>query len=230
MLKNTKKTIFEKDFADNFQPNALERLIQMFEVRRSVVMSRLLPKKVSVLVDLACGDGTFLSQNATHFSRGYGFDISEKRIGNAKKALKEFGKKMIFKAYDLDKGIPLKSKSVDTVVCEASLSYFVRPDFVVKEIHRVLKKNGAFIVQIGNYAFLTRRVALLFGQLPKVSSFTGFGDGGMLHYFTYRSLRELLTEKGFDIEVETNSGVVASARKIWPELFAGDVIYKAVKR
>jgi hypothetical protein len=70
----------------------------------------------------------------------------------------------------------------------------------------------------------------MLGRLPKISSFKGFGDGGMLHYFTYDVLAELLVAQGFEITQATNSGVLAGLRKLWPSLLAPDIIYLATKK
>jgi len=228
-MKNHKQEIFEKKFSDNYRPGLIEKLAKIFEKYRSDVMLSLIENKKGIFVDLACGNGDFIVQVSSYYRSLYGFDISKKRISNAKNKLKD-QKKIELKVKDLDEGIPVKSYSVNTVVCEASLAYFIRPDLLLEEVFRILKPGGEFIVQIGNYAYLTRRVALFFGNLPKISSFKGFGDGGMIHYFTYFSLKNLLEEKGFEITRKSNSGVFYGLRKIWPELLSSDIIYRAVKK
>jgi ubiquinone/menaquinone biosynthesis C-methylase UbiE len=230
MKKNSKVETFVQDYGSNFQPSWLEKMIIKHELPRQKVIEKFLPSSGQVLVDLACGDGQFLAKQKTQFKTLIGFDISEVRIKKAKQLLKEASHRAVLKVVDLDEGIPLDDKTADVVVCEASLSCFIRPDKVIEEVHRVLKKNGVFIVQIGNYAYLTRRLALLAGNLPKISSFKGFGDGGMLHHFTYASLKELLEEKKFKVTAQANSGVGAQLRKIWPELLAADIIYQAQKK
>lgn len=222
-------SIFEQQFSNNFAPNILEKYIMRYEKYRLNIINRLI-KNRGIFLDLACGNGQALILNLNRFSKLYGFDVSKTRIIEAKKALKDTQNKVILKRVDLNLGVPLQNASVDTVICEASLSYFIRPDQIIEEIYRVLKPGGEFIVQVGNYAFFPRRIKLLMGQLPKISSFSGFGDGGMLHYFTYQSLKQLLKSKKFIITHETCSGLFPSIRRVWPELFASDIIYRAIKK
>lgn len=227
MKKNEK---FEKKFGSDFKPNLLEQMVIKYEKHRSDVMSEFINKKYNTLVDLACGDGFFIKKNIHKFKHAIGFDIAKNRIIKAKHELKSYKKNVVLKAHDLDKGIPLKDESVDVAICEASIGCLNDPEFFVKEVHRVLKKNGRFILQIGNYAFISRRITLMLGNLPKISSFQGFGDGGMLHYFTFASLKELLENNGFVIKEKSNSGLFAKFRKIWPELLSSDIIYYATKK
>lgn len=226
---NNKKQIFEDVYSDNFKPNIIEKLIIRFEKNRSEVISSLLPQKSEVFLDLACGDGDLILKNHKKFSKLIGIDISNKRINNAKKKLKRISSKVKLISHDLDQGIPLLNESVNVIVCEASIAYLLRPEVFLSEVYRVLKKDGIFILQIGNYAFISRRVSLLLGRLPKISSFKGFGDGGMIHYFTFTSLKKLLNENNFKILVKTNSGIFSKLRMIWPSLLSSDIIYKSIK-
>ncbi len=222
-----KKDIWEKKFSDNYKATFLTSLIKRFESYRQDVMISLLPEKGNVLLDLACGDGDLLFKVKDRFAKLVGFDIARNRIANAQKKLK--GLNCILKVTDLDNGIPLEKESIDVVVCEASLQYFYDVEFILKEIHRSLKKGGIFIVQVPNLAYLPRRLSLLLGSLPKTSSFSGFGDGGALHYFTYSELELLLNSIGFRIDEKTNSGVLANLRKIYQKLLAGDIILRVTK-
>lgn len=230
MKRKQKAQPFETVFSNNFKPSLFEQFVQRFEVNRTELITRLLPGG-KVLVDIACGDGKLLFAAAPKYSKCIGFDIAKNRILQAQTKSKrlDHSSKFQFTCADLDTGIPLKDNTVDLVVCEASLSYFLRPEETLSEMYRILKPGGSCIIQIGNYAFLTRRLALLLGVLPKISSFSGFGDGGMLHYFTYKVLKDLLSVTGFTISLVTNSGLAAPFRQIWPELLASDIIIMAKK-
>ena len=223
-----KATIWEDKFSDNFKPNILETLVKKFEVSRRDVIRNLLPKNGGVLLDIACGSGETILSVVSRFDKIIGLDISKKRIGVARKRALLL-KNVEFINYDFDKGIPLKNKSVDFVICEASLSYFYDLNYVFSEVSRVLKPSGRFIIEVPNYAFLTRRLALFFGKMPKTSSFLGWQDGGALHYFNYQTLKTIIEENGFKVITKTNSGVLPEIRRIYPELLAGDIIYVCKK-
>lgn len=228
-MNKAKTQIYSAKFAGNFSPNRWEKLIQAWETSRTEVIIDLLPTRIGKLADIACGSGKLLTKVSSRCEFIYGFDISPLRLRQAKKELKKVGHKIKLQAVDLDKKIPLTNKKLDVIVCEASLNCFFRPDFVLAECYRTLKPHGLLVIQVPNYAFLPRRLSLLLGKMPKVSSFTGFGDGGMWHNFTYSSLKALLQQTGFIIKKTSNSGVWAGLRKIRPSLLAGDIIYLAQK-
>ena len=227
MVKKNK--IFEEKYSDNFKPNFIEKLVIKYELPRAVAIAKLIKNKNGTLVDLACGDGDFLDKYGKSFDKLIGIDIAKNRINNAKNKFLHV-KKAEFKCYDLENGIPLEDNSVDSVICEASLAYFRDSISFLKEVNRILKPKGEFIVQIGNYAALTRRISLLFGNLPKVSSFKGHDDGGMIRYFTFKTLKQLLLESNFNIENVSNSGLFSNFRKIYLPLLSSDIIYRAVKK
>ncbi len=228
---NKKLSIWEEKFSDNYSPSFFEKIIKSLEINRADVISSLLPQKSRLLVDIACGSGDTSIKLASRFDKVYGFDIARNRILKGNLKAKKMGyKNVVLRVTDINKGIPLKEKTASVVICEASLGCFYLPDFVLSEVHRILKKNGQFLVEVPNYAFFTRRVALLLGRLPKTSSFPGWGDGGTLHYFTYDSLAGLLEKAGFEVKEQTNSGVLPNLRKLRPQILAGDMIFKAIKK
>lgn len=225
-----KSKIWEEQFSDNYKPGFVEKIVKSIEKYRQDVMIGMLPSSGKVILDLACGDGDFLRAVSNRFERLIGFDIARNRIENAIKKLKDiYGKKVVLKIVDLDHGIPLENGTIDTVVCEASLSYFSDIPFILAEVKRVLKKGGIFVFQVPNYAFLPRRVSLLLGNLPKTSNFPGYGDGGAKNYFTYDEIARLIKDAGLEIEDIGNSGVLHWVRKIRPQILAGDIIMKVRK-
>lgn len=223
-----KNDIWEKKFSDNYRANVFESLIKRFEVYRQNEIIRLLPTRGGVFVDLACGDGNLIYTVQERFKQLIGFDIASNRVNNARKKLYK-NKEVILKVTDLNKGIPLKDHYVDVSVCEASLGLLYDPEYFLDEINRIIKLKGLFILQVPNFAFLPRRCSLALGRLPKTSSFKGFGDGGMKHYFTYSTLKKLLFDHGFKVIDQTNSGIFPSVKKLWPSLLSSDIIFKAVK-
>lgn len=225
-----KKILWEQKFSDNFRPGLFEKFVKKFELSRVDAINEIIDSDSDVVVDIACGDGVTLQKVSSKFNKVIGLDIATNRIESAREKFRRLGVTgSEFKVCDIDKGIPLKDGMCDYVVCEASFGYFYDLDFVLTEIYRILKKNGKFIVQVPNYAFLLRRIALMFGQMPKTSSFPGTGDGGALHYFTYASLNELLLENKFKVSKISSSGVMASIRKFYPSLLAPDIIYLCTK-
>lgn len=68
---------------------------------------------------------------------------------------------------------------------------------LLKEIHRVLKLSGIFIMQVPNIAWILYRVQLLFGKLPTTGGVYLGADWEHLHNFAKITLCRLLTENRF---------------------------------
>ena len=129
----------------------------------------------------------------------------------------------------------------DTVILLALVEHLFDPLRAMAGVRRMLRPGGFAVVDTPNVAKYTRRVKLLAGYFPATASHgeglvtydggpVDLHDEGHLHYFTYRSLEQmLLTRCGFS-RVERVPYVtaphlfgrridVALARR-WPTLFA----------
>lgn len=204
------------------------RKLKRFEVNRYQTVYDLLPSKIERLLDVGCGDGYFIGMLKNKCEECYGVDVSPLRIENAQNKFK--GQVNVhFKLCDVDEGLPFPDLFFDVVTCIAVLEHVLNPPRVVKEINRVLKNGGTFIVQVPNIASFPYRINLLFGKLPVTGGFYMGADWEHLHWFTKSVLQELLSKSGFKIEAITCSGVFAKHRKLWVSMLGGDLIAKSVK-
>jgi len=198
----------------------LYKILKKREVNRYQVAYDLLPSiRDGRLLDLGCGNGDLIFICRSKFRECYGVDISLARVERAKRhALERHIDGLYFCEYDVDKGLPFSDSFFDAVTCIAVLEHVFNPPNVVNEIHRVLKPNGFFIVQVPNVAWFPYRIQLLFGKLPKTDGSYLGADWEHLHWFTKDVLVKLLLASGFQIKQVTCSGVFAKYRKIWPSL------------
>ncbi|MCM8786988.1 MAG: class I SAM-dependent methyltransferase [Candidatus Omnitrophica bacterium] len=205
--------------------------LKRFETYRDQVILRLISEEtVGRILDIGCGNGDFLINNASRFKEAWGVEISNKRVINARRRIKKKKlKNIFFKVLDVDNGLPFKKSYFDIVTIIASFGLFYDIFFVLEEIKRILKRGGILIIEESNLAFLPRRLALFFGLQPWTSTAVKGWDGGRLHYFTKKSLIDLLKKYGFKIEKVTGSGIFANLRNWWPSLLSGDLIIKARK-
>jgi len=201
----------------------LNPLVSRVEVHRSAVVSALVTAGTHML-DLGSGDGSLLIRCAPQFARLTGIDIADVRVRAAAKNAASRGLDNVsFAVANVDHGIPLCAATVDVATAVAVLGFIFDPLALLKELHRVLKPGGQLVIEVLNIAYLPRRIALLFGRLPRHSTADGW-DGGHLHNFTRSALAQALELHGFHVEHWTGSGVLAPLRNWWPSLLTGNLI------
>lgn len=106
--------------------------------------------------------------------------------------------------------------SYDAVIMVAVIEHFIDPLRTMQEIRKLLKPGGIVYIDTPNIAKYTQRMMLLLGRFPSTASRneglttysgkpTDLYDEGHLHYFTYRSLSLMLTERcGFSKVIKLN--------------------------
>lgn len=154
--------------------------------------SRLVPY-CNTLLDVGCGTGII-----AHFIKGkvkkvYGIDISKKDLEKAKE------RGIITTAVDFNsKSFPFKTNFFDSITCLDVIEHVLDPRVVLKEMYRVLKKDGILILSTPNIRFSNHIYDLAIkGIFPKTSIDESFYDGGHVHFFTYKDMTELLKNAGF---------------------------------
>lgn len=100
------------------------------------------------VVDIGCGNGRNIIPLCDEAKmRGFGFDISNEAIKQAKTACKS--NRVKFETHDMAKGIPVEDESVD-VVLDLMTSHFLNKDereFLRDEVVRVLKPYGWLLMK-----------------------------------------------------------------------------------
>lgn len=103
--------------------------------------------KNKTVLDIACGTGYGTQMLADVAKKVYGIDVSKEAVEYANKNYPH--KNVIYKQGDARK-IPLDDKSVDVVVSLETIEHIPEPEEFVKEVKRILKKGGLFIVSTPN--------------------------------------------------------------------------------
>lgn len=133
----------------------------------------------------------------------------------------------------------------DAIIMIALIEHLIDPLGTMRKIKQLLKPGGFVYIDTPNIAKYTRRIKLLFGKFPSTASRNeglatysnepvDLYDEGHLHYFTYRSLTLMLTERcGYShvIKLGYPDGRVLIDDNInnflatnWPEMFSELVI------
>mgnify|MGYP000300689010 CR=1 FL=1 len=95
-------------------------------------------------LDLGCGTGEMLKMilQADHHKKRYGIDLSEKMLAVARSKLPDQVKLLLGDSESL----PFPDSSFDVVYCNDSFHHYPAPQNVLKEVHRVLKPGGTFLL------------------------------------------------------------------------------------
>lgn len=211
---------------------SIYRKLKEHEIDRYETCLQLLPPRVERLLDVGCGGGHLGVVIKERVSEYYGVDISPVLLNQANSNLTRLGGniKVSLTQCDFDQRLPFEDGFFDAISCIAVLEHVMNPPELVNEIHRVLRPDGFFVVQVPNVAWLPYRIGLLFGRLPLTGGVYLGADWEHLHIFTKKLAVDLLTTKGFEIERVLCSGVFAGYRKWWVSLLGSDIVVKCKKR
>ena len=158
-----------------------------FKVR--IIKNLLLKEKINYLLDIGCGSGFMISQLKNTYKKAIGIDISSESIDFAKK----FSKKnfLIGDAQDLK----FQNDKFDCVISIDSFEHFPNDKQVIKEVYRVLKKNGTLII------YTPCKEGVL-SKTKSASLYHSDKNSFMIDYRYYdkNSLEKLCKENKFKIE------------------------------
>ncbi len=117
------------------------------------------------LLDVACGNGYFLSLAESRGLKTFGIDISKVAVINAQKMAPKSN--MIISAAE---NIPYPSNHFDYVTCLGSLEHFLSPERGCQEMARVLKKGGVSCIYVPNTFWIQNVINVWFkGKTPTQS-------------------------------------------------------------
>lgn len=148
----------------------------------------------STVVDLGCGyRGDLLQFLAKQDHRGIGLDLL---------VSKEQHDNFILKKANLDKRFPLKDGVADYVFSLAVIEHVTKPDNLLKEARRILKKGGLLVLTTPSIK--AKGILEFLAYKLKVISSIEIADHK--RYYNQESLKEALLKAGFqekDINIKS---------------------------
>lgn len=200
-MKNADKSfeeIWDQVPPDYYQRGVRENILQRFWhgnklklVTRAIKSQNENPKNI---LDVGCASGWFLSELNKEFEKteAFGIDVYKRAIEYGKKKYKNIN----LKKADAHK-IPYSSNSFDVIICNEVLEHVEDPDKVLKEMIRVLKKDGVLVVEIDTGNWLFKLVWFFWTNVRK-----GVWRDSHVHVFNTDKLRRLFLNNGLKIEKE----------------------------
>lgn len=151
------------------------------------------------ILDIGCTNGIFSEILIKKGFNCFGLEIMDQAIKEAeKKGLR------VRKGSFLDK-FPFNSNMFDIVFAGDTIEHTIDDGAFLKEIHRVLKKDGLMILTTANLVSLGNRLLILLGKLPRFV-YSEF------HYKIYTPdlLKSKIVKSGFEIQKVDSSYVIIS--------------------
>lgn len=162
-----------------------------FDGKFTVKFKELLLEEINVetnsnILDIACGNATFLKMLSNKYDiEGYGIDISEKMIENAKKICPD----MTFKISSCEHA-PFDNQMFDVVTVCASYHHFPDTKAFAKEVSRILKPTGLLYIAEVYYPIIIRAIFNPFIPLSKA---------GDVKFYSPKEIQNNFEEYGFQM-------------------------------
>ena len=157
--------------------------------------------QVERVLDVGCGTGTLeqqVLQNGKAPVQIVGVDASLAMLREAQSKLNGNGKAALSWNNALAESLPIRTGSMDAVICANSFHYYRHPALVLEEFHRVIKPKGFLIFADWCHDFLTNKI----GQWAlHMAHRTGIHRYGLIRCYGMEEFSSLLTGAGFQIEM-----------------------------
>lgn len=139
-----------------------------------------------IALDYGCGIGGYVNSMKANGWRSIGFDLSKRAVAKA------VGYSGVIAGVSNAENIPLKNDSVDVVTMNHVLEHLENPAAVVKDVFRILKPGGAFMLSVPNAASAAMAIEKKY--------WIGADAPRHIVIWSPASISRLITECGFTID------------------------------
>ncbi len=157
-------------------------------------------KKFKVMADVGCGNGIFTAYLKEFYDiKLYGFDASKYALECASQ--NGFDKVFLNKDFSAD-SLQAEDDYFDFVINKDVLEHLMDPVFLIKEINRILKPEGSFLLHVPNDFNLWTRIKFVFFNNVDTHNYSPDAkewNKPHIRFFTYRGIKELLQMYDFEI-------------------------------
>ncbi len=155
------------------------------------VLEWLAPQPGERILDLGCGDGQLTQRIAAAGAAVQGVDSSAEMVA----AARERGIHADVASAEL---LPYPDSAFDAVFSNAALHWVRDHDAMMREVHRVLRRGGRFVAEMGGHG----NVAAIRVAFMAVLARHGFGncEDGVNYFPTPEAYTQRLARHGFSVE------------------------------
>jgi SAM-dependent methyltransferase len=137
----TSKGDRDNEYEGSYQEDRLDD----FNVSHYCRWKFLIPENAKTLLEVGCGVGSFVKNKPLEYkTEVYGVDISATGLDYCRK----LGVYKELKQADVQEKIPYEDGRFDVVYCDQVLEHLLNPLSAVKEMKRVLRKDGLLVVNV----------------------------------------------------------------------------------
>ena len=173
------------------EANFLQRVWHTRRLKMAIKLMDGEKNKPKNVLDVGCASGWFLSELALRYPKASyaGVDVHKKAIDYGKKRYKNL-KLICADAHSL----PFPNESFDVVICTSVLEHVKNPQKVLREIKRVLTKDGIAIIEMDSGNLLFRAIWYWWTHLRH-----GVWRDSHIHAFNTKKLEDMIKNSGFII-------------------------------
>lgn len=176
---------FDDDYFTQYSSTRTKEALNLFlnRLMKETICENIRKQK---LLDVGCAYGYFLRIAGGFGFETYGIDISQHAVEQAKKMVNAK-----FFCGDVQHGLPFSNNYFEIITMFDVIEHLEKPCGALREIRRVLKSSGLFIVTTPNINSLGRRIM---GK-----KWIGFRDETHIILYSIHGLRFMLRKVGFKV-------------------------------
>jgi 2-polyprenyl-3-methyl-5-hydroxy-6-metoxy-1,4-benzoquinol methylase len=148
----------------------------------------------ALVVDMGCGNGSFLSLFRDRGWQLYGSDLSSTGIEIARASYPSINFSLA-NAESMPKDLANRAGQFDVVLNTEVIEHVYNPRGLLKTCHELLRQGGTLVLTTPYHGYLKNVLLALTGKLDE--HFTVLWDHGHIKFWSHKTMREVLSETGF---------------------------------
>ena len=176
------------------------RSLTFYKNAGNIEVLKAIPEATRLILDIGCGAGDNASLLSKKGMTVDGITISKVEAEEAKKSCRN----VII--HNLENGLPhLGDAKYDVIICSHILEHIVYPQKLIEDIKKImLPDKTILLVAVPNFLVYKNRLKMFLGKFNYEE--TGLLDKTHVRWYTFKSLKKLLLDSGFNIDKEWVEG------------------------